>query len=475
MRRPHVVVLSCATLLIAIGYSALAVWRHTHFLTNGHDLGIFDQGLWALSRLEAPATTVRHAPLPNLFGDHFHPILILLVPWYWVFDSPIVLLVAQALLFAAVVPVGFLLARQLGIPPWPSVVLSGSLGIHPGLTTAARFDFHEIAFAPVLLLTAVLLAERKAWRWYWLALAGFFITKESMALYAGLFGMTLMLRRQWKIGVTTLVISLGYFFVVTSLVMPALADRRYAYLHLYPELGGGSPRQVIEHIARHPIASVGLLFSTPEKRHTIGLMFGSFAYLPMLSWTMWPMLFMTLAERFWSIRAELWVFRYHYQAVMTAVLFVATLYVLQNAGRRFAHRRAVTPAIAMLILLTTAWTVTASGVWTDAFNGAPAATISRWRAALRRIPPDARVSAQGPFVPHLSHRPTLYQFPRVRDAEYVIVDPEAGPWPLTSAEVRAAQERLPSLGWHTAWRQDTTTIFRRAPDSRTPPSITYWE
>jgi uncharacterized membrane protein len=115
MRHPQVVVLSCVTLLIAIGYTGLSVWQHTRFLTHAHDLGIFGQAMWALSRLHPPAPTVR-TPLPNIFGDHFDPIVLVLVPWYRIFDSPVVLLVAQALLFAAVVPLGFLLARQSASP-----------------------------------------------------------------------------------------------------------------------------------------------------------------------------------------------------------------------------------------------------------------------------------------------------------------------------------------------------------------------
>ena len=113
MCRPHALVLSCATGLIAAGYIALAVFQHRHFLTHAHDLGIFDQGVWQISRFQRPAMTVRFMPLPNMFGDHFHPIILVLVPWYWVFESPLVLLVAQALLFAATVPLGFLVARQL--------------------------------------------------------------------------------------------------------------------------------------------------------------------------------------------------------------------------------------------------------------------------------------------------------------------------------------------------------------------------
>jgi hypothetical protein len=92
-----------------------------------------------------------------------------------------------------------------------------------------------------------------------------------------------------------------------------------------------------------------------------------------------------------------------------------------------------------------------------------------------RIPSGARVSAQGPFVPHLAHRPTIYQFPRVRDTEYILLDPEADSWPMTSAEIRGAQERLMDLGWEVAWRRDTTTVFRRTPASRTFPAPPYWE
>jgi len=473
MARGQAVVLAGVTMVIAAGYGALSVWRHAHFATNGHDLGIFDQAMWALSRFQAPATTVRHTPLPSLFGDHFHPVLLVLVPGYWLFASPVVLLVAQALLLAAVVPLGFLLARQLGMPPWPAVALSVALGAHPGFTTAALFEFHEVAFAPALLLATVLLAERRRWGWYWLALALLLATKETMALYAALFGVTLTLRRQWTIGLATLGVGLGYFLVVTGVVMPAIADQRMTW-HTYAELGD-SPRQVVEHVVRHPVASVQLLFSTPEKRRTIHLLFASFAYLPVVSWTVWPMIAMTLAERFWSIRPELWVFRYHYEVVVTTVLFVATLYVLRDAGRRRPRRDVMAAGAALLLIATTAWAAWASGAWRNAFDRAPAGTVERWRAALRQVPAGARVSAQGAFVPHLSHRPTIYQFPRVRDAEYVLLDPQSSPWPVTEEAIRAAQEGLGTLGWDAIWRRDTATLFRRTAGAGTLPAPTYWE
>jgi uncharacterized membrane protein len=476
MRHAHLFVLLSSTVLIGTGYAALAVWQHRHFLTHGHDLGLFAQGLWAMGRLRPPATTVRHTPLPNLFGDHFDPILLLLVPWYRAVDSPLPLVIAQALLFAAVIPLGYLLARQLTIPRWPAVILAIVLGIHPGFTTAVRFDFHPVAFAPALLITTILLAERALWRWYWVALAGFLTTKESMALYAALLGLTLILipKRRWAVGVSTAVVSLGYFFVVTNLVMPLFADQHYPYWRLYSELGD-SPGQMLGHVVRHPVASVELLFSTPEKRHTINLMFGSYAYLPVLSWTMWPMLFMSLAERFWSSSLNLWLFRFHFQIVMTTVMFVATLSVVRAMQDRFRRWPRMPLAVSIVVLLATIWTMSASDAWQGVRTTPPHAAVARWRTAVEQIPPAARVSAQDVFVPHLAHRSTIYQFPRVRDAEYIVLDPQTPTWPSTPDEVRFAQRHLEKTGWRIVWRQDTTTIFQRTPQAQIPPAPPGWE
>ena len=76
-----------------------ALMRHKHYLTTGFDLGIFDQVVHAYSRFEAPIVPLK-APGYNLLGDHFHPILVLWAPLYWIWEDPRMLLLAQELLLA---------------------------------------------------------------------------------------------------------------------------------------------------------------------------------------------------------------------------------------------------------------------------------------------------------------------------------------------------------------------------------------
>ena len=48
----------------------------------------------------------------NVLGDHFHPIIAVFAPLYWIWDSPYVLLIVQTALIAASIPVVYRFARR---------------------------------------------------------------------------------------------------------------------------------------------------------------------------------------------------------------------------------------------------------------------------------------------------------------------------------------------------------------------------
>src|SRR6266581_9537576 len=105
-----------ATVMIvtaAAGFSAISLFRYVHFGANGFDLGIQDQTVWGYSRLEMIPNTV--LGVPNLLGDHFHPILMVLAPFRFLWDSAGVLLVAQGILLAvAGIPIYLWGVQRLG-------------------------------------------------------------------------------------------------------------------------------------------------------------------------------------------------------------------------------------------------------------------------------------------------------------------------------------------------------------------------
>lgn len=95
-------------------YTAFSVWQWRNFATPSWDLGIFTQLLERYSTLSEPIVQIK-GPGYNLWGDHFHPILILLTPLYALFPSGLTLMVAQNALFAvSVVPITWLARERMG-------------------------------------------------------------------------------------------------------------------------------------------------------------------------------------------------------------------------------------------------------------------------------------------------------------------------------------------------------------------------
>src|SRR5262252_659707 len=81
------------TVLAGAAYAAISVYRHEHYASNAFDLAVQDQTVWGYSRGEFIYNTV--LGIPNLLGDHFHPMLITLAPFMLIWNSAEVLLVAQ--------------------------------------------------------------------------------------------------------------------------------------------------------------------------------------------------------------------------------------------------------------------------------------------------------------------------------------------------------------------------------------------
>src|SRR3954464_3069342 len=185
----------------ALSYATYGLLRHWHFDSGAYDMGIFDQVVWHLSRFEAPASTVRG--YSNILGDHFSPILALLAPLYWIAPAPETLIVAQAALLAlSIIPV-FIYARKR-LPRGPAYAVSVAYGLFWGMQRTATFDFHEFAFAPLVVAVAILAIDDERWARFWLMAMALIAIKEDLIPLIGGFGLLLLLRRQVRQGVAAI-------------------------------------------------------------------------------------------------------------------------------------------------------------------------------------------------------------------------------------------------------------------------------
>jgi len=142
-----------ATCLIAAGvaavYTVISVFRYLRRDPTSWDLGIFTEYVKQYADLKAPIVNIK-APGFDLLGDHFHPIVAVIAPFFKLFPTSVTLLVAQALLAGlSVLPISQLGRELLGGAAGRSI--AAAYGLSWGLQQMANYDFHEIAFAVPLL------------------------------------------------------------------------------------------------------------------------------------------------------------------------------------------------------------------------------------------------------------------------------------------------------------------------------------
>ncbi len=121
--------------------------------TASYDSALYDQGVWLLSRFETPFVTLMGR---NLFGDHTSFILILLVPFYWIWPSAGVLFFSQsAAIGAGAIPV-FLYARTRLGSEWLALVAAvRPTCMHPAVGWTNLENFHPDSFLGVFVGFAI--------------------------------------------------------------------------------------------------------------------------------------------------------------------------------------------------------------------------------------------------------------------------------------------------------------------------------
>ncbi|MFP5363634.1 MAG: DUF2079 domain-containing protein [Thermoleophilia bacterium] len=443
--------LAAQVAVLAVLYAAVGLLRHATYRSTGFDLGIFDQAIWQLARLQAPASSLKG--LPSLFGDHFSPILVALAPLGACDCGPAPLIVAQALLVAASVwPVVLFARPRLG--SGPALLLGTGYGLFAGIQSAVAFDMHEVAFAPLLIAWAALLASREQWRRALLCVLALLLVKEDLAFLVIAFGAWFALQRRPREGLVCLAAGALWYAGATRVAIPHFADGKPFSYWSYEQIGD-TPAEALRNVFAHPLQTAKVFVTPGDKLRTLAALFGAFAFLPLLSIDI-VLAAPLLAERMLSSNAKYWTLQDHYSLTIAPVLAIgaarALPFVVAVAGARWRRSRGwplkalVCAGIAAIGLASCA----AFPLGDLARPGSYAVPEARRGApdALKLIPPAASVAATNHLVPHLSQRETIVLFgPGQRRVQYVVAqtgdrDPTALFPYATPSQQRAALRRL---------------------------------
>ncbi|MEP7177640.1 MAG: DUF2079 domain-containing protein [Pseudonocardiales bacterium] len=473
--------------ILALSFAALAfyLWHgladQAGYLTTGYDLGIFDQAVRAYAHFQAPIVALKGVDY-NIFGDHFHPIVVVLAPLYWLWDNPNMLLIAQAVLMAASVPVVYRFVRRRAGESM-SLVITGAYAFGWPMQGLIDFDFHEIAFATPITALAIDALDRRDDRRLLLWCGLLLLVREDMGLLVALFGLLRLAQRRrprWPV-VVMVVSGVITYVVTTSLVIPHFAEGHgFVYDNQFSSLGSSVPDAVIN-IILQPWHAVRVFFTPVAKAHTLAFLVVPLALLCFRS--RYALLALPLlAERFFNSRHNLWTETFHYNALPWLILLLAMVDGADRLGFFDAHRRAflVRRALGIWLLATPVALIFIGhdvkvlpiSHLRNHYAHQPGGWLDSAKDVVRWLPKDVCVAADNHLVPQLTSRDyTSVPQAETPDPDFYALDmfaPDTGGNP-PAPKPNAVYAQAITDRYHVAFRSGTFVVLQ-APDYAGPSS-----
>ncbi|MGE5140985.1 MAG: DUF2079 domain-containing protein, partial [Rudaea sp.] len=245
-------------LLYAAFFSFLSIRRHLALQSYGYDLGIFDQVIWNTAHGRWFLNTVMEDS-PSFFGHHYAPLLALLAPLYWLWDSVNVILIAQSVALAlGAAPVYWLARERLG--GWAGVGFAAAYLLFPPLEAGNLFDFHEVALAVPLLAFALWFLVKKNNVGFAACAVLAMQAKEDIPLSIAMMGLyALVVQRRFKFGLGWIAASAVMFALAVYVIIPsAFQGSAHPFLSYYSDFGQ-TPLQIAWSMVSNPAHTLRFL------------------------------------------------------------------------------------------------------------------------------------------------------------------------------------------------------------------------
>ncbi len=467
-------VLLVAAITAYVIYASVHTIHHHHSLgTSAFDLGIQENILWNTVHGDVLYSSLMGG---NYLGIHTSLVLLLIAPIYALAPTTETLLVLQAMaLGSAALPL-FLFSRSILENRWQGLLIATIWLTHPAVAGANFYDFHPIAFAPLLLFTAVAFWWLKRWAPFWISIALLLSVKEELSIIVVLLGIVTLMSGNRRQGLQILALGAAAYVVLQHLVIPHFAGGAHSYSWYYSEIipSGEGPRGLITTVLLNPIFALKFILTGPKALYVFQL-FAPLALLPFFTARGAVLISYGLAATLLASRPPLHQIGFQYALTLLALGFVGALLALARFSSD-GRRRALTAAVLLAVLTCYHYGM----IWprhhfTGGFSRIDFDYSERDRERYRelvelveQIPPDAAVLASENLVPHVSQRHIVETTRHVHDRKFshydsilVVNDGEA-------QRLRRAPGLDGLRGYEIAARSESFILFRAIPDERQP-------
>lgn len=406
-------------LLFFILYSILGVVRHDHYGSFGADLGFIDQVFWRYSHFDFKGL---------IGGSHLEFTTFLLIPLYWIWSDPRMLIIFQALVISLSGIAVFLLARRRKLHISLCYVILLSYITFFGVQNALWFDVHTSVWGAAFFMWFIYFLDngnKKA------SIIAFLLTigsKENIAAYVFLFCVVYFISTRRKEALFFAISALLYLYLLFGIVFPATLPKGYGYSS-GQGLVSGSPFQ---------------LFDTYKKQRTIFYTFAWVGFLPLLAPLYVLPVIGNLASYFilgreYVAAHEIFM---HYRIDLAPLIAFATIFTI--ARYKWLNNRVVAIYLLLCVFVFQYILHLPLSYLAKKWFWTRQASVDTINKVIQYLPKDSSVVAQNNIYPHISQREDIWLlwpdersfrltespcskkncpwFRWEKDAEYLIVD-----------------------------------------------------
>ncbi|ERT04715.1 hypothetical protein M595_5325 [Lyngbya aestuarii BL J] len=519
------VVIKVATAFFVI---CLLLTLHRYFsFYASYDHGIFNQVFWNNSHgrffqsslSSALSTNVVHqGEYPDVsyhrLGQHFTPALLLWLPFYALFPSPVTLIFLQVTLVTAAGLVLYILARQHLEPPL-SALITVSFYAANAVIGPTLANFHDVCQIPLFVFSLLLAMEKRKWWLFWLLAVLILGVREDSGVVLFGVGVYMTLSQRYpKQGIAVCIFSFSYMILLTNLIMPLFSEdisQRFMMERFgqYADGEEASTLEIIWGMISNPWRLMVELF-TPFFG-TLKYLLGQWlplAFVPAVAPASWMIAGFPLLKLFIAKGESVLSITIRYAMTVVPGLFYGSILwwanrQQQNSEQQLPERKfkrfwLFCIGLSLFFTLTsnpnrTLYFLIPDSVqpWVYIPVTKQWSHVNQFRPLLAQIPPDASVATTTYIIPHLSSRREVLRFPQFElrnDAgeivkmDYILLDL----WQMQQYQEGFKRERgqlkeiIPILDQFTATNEygiigfkDGVILFQKGADSN-PQAVENW-
>ncbi|MBM4177516.1 DUF2079 domain-containing protein, partial [Candidatus Gribaldobacteria bacterium] len=258
-------------------FCCFSFWKYYHLQYDALDLAIFNQVFYNSAHGQLFSFTIH----PHSFlGDHLAFLLILLLPIYWLWQTPYTLLVIQTIFIGLATWPLFLIAQKWLKIRWAFLI--SCLFLLSSFTHSINlFEFHEISLALPFLFFLFYFYLNKNFKIFLVFIFICLLIREDMALITLAFSLLALLdKRKIKWFLIPFIISLLWIIVGYYLTAYFSGYSSYKFLVYFSYLGQ-NPKEMAINFFTQPLLTLSHLFTLENALFLIGLLL-PFLFIPLL-------------------------------------------------------------------------------------------------------------------------------------------------------------------------------------------------